>query len=116
MLMVVVALLVATTVAAFSAVIFSLDAVSRASAADRDTVLAEPAAATAPTAHDHNHVASQSNGLVSYAGAAAAGSRLSAAFARVTASSEKMTAEKAATVVATRSATTALSIGWVPSC
>ena len=49
MLKVVVALLVATTVAAFSAVIFSLDAVTRASAADRDTVLAEPVASTTPT-------------------------------------------------------------------
>src|SRR5262245_38340058 len=66
---VVVALLVATTVAAFSAVIFSLDAVSRASAADHDTVLAEPAAVATPAMHDHNHAASQSNGLVSYAGA-----------------------------------------------
>ena len=65
---VVVALLVATTVAAFSAVIFSLDAVSRASAADRDTILAEPVATTTPAA-THDHASSQSNGLVSYAGA-----------------------------------------------
>jgi nitrite reductase (NO-forming) len=68
MLKVVVALLVATTVAAFSAVIFSLDAVSRASAADKDTILAERVASTTPAA-THDHAASQSNGLVSHAGA-----------------------------------------------
>ena len=38
------------------------------------------------------------------------------ALAWETASSEKMTAEKAATVVATRSATTTLSIGSLPLC
>ena len=68
MLKVVVALLVATTVAAFSAVIFSLDAVARASAADKDTVLGDPVALTTPAA-THDHAASESNGLVSYAGA-----------------------------------------------
>ena len=65
MLKVVVALLVATTVAAFSAVIFSLDAVSRASAADNR----EPSAAAPAPTHDHDHAASQSGGLVSHAGA-----------------------------------------------
>ena len=65
MLKVVVALLVATTVAAFSAVIFSLDAVTRANAADNR----EPAAAAPAPAPAHDHAASQSNGLVSYAGA-----------------------------------------------
>ena len=59
MLKTVVALLVATTVAAFAAVVFSLDAVSKASRT-------EPAAAATPPAMDH---AAASGGLVSYAGA-----------------------------------------------
>jgi nitrite reductase (NO-forming) len=63
MLKAVVALLVATTVAAFSAVIFSLDAISKASAADDPEPVAAAPAAT------HDHAASESTGLVSYAGA-----------------------------------------------
>ncbi|HSL66413.1 MAG TPA: multicopper oxidase domain-containing protein [Gaiellaceae bacterium] len=68
MLKTVVALLVATTVAAFAAVIFSLDAISRASRSEPAATV-ELAAAKAPASEHADHSsASGTQGLVSYAG------------------------------------------------